>query len=250
MLKYPDASYYRDAFLNNWLSRWPRKTSWDEHHCVCCNTATWTPAGVHLIAHSVPIYTSILKAVRTVDMMERWAVKTKVYMNPIEHAFEWISTCRYCTTSNNKIISENNWIFNKNVSSLWPKCYSFLRIETTWRQSCTTKELTTDLSYIVKITTNFLQACGARPCMPGYILSFLSPWWNRSTSLRMEASCKQRCNVVEQTPSRLRVAAHFVCSIYQSKPDNKIYEWNKGNHRLRVNSGSQRKRNITFISFF
>lgn len=43
-------------------------------------------------------------------------------------------------------------------------------------------------------------------------------------SLRMEASCKQQCNVVEQTPSRLRAAAHFVCSIYQSKTDNEIYE--------------------------
>lgn len=66
----------------------------------------------------------------------------------------------------------------------------------------------------------------------------------------METSCKQRCNVVEQTPSRLRVAAHFVCSIYQSKPDNKIYEWNKGSHYLWVNTGSQRKRNLTFISLF
>lgn len=43
-------------------------------------------------------------------------------------------------------------------------------------------------------------------------------------SLRMEASCKQQRNVVEQTPSRLGVAAHFVCSIYQSKTDNEIYE--------------------------
>lgn len=76
---------------------------------------------------------------------------------------------------------------------------------------------------------------------------FLSPCWNRTTSLRMEASCKQRCNVVEQTPSRLRVAAHFVCSIYQSKADNEIYEWNKGSHRHRVNKG----RGIhLFISLF
>lgn len=83
-----------------------------------------------------------------------------------------------------------------------------------------------------------------------YISSFLSPCWNRTTFLRMEASRKQRCNVVEQTPSRLRVAAHFVCSIYQSKADNEIYEWNKGRHRIRVNNGSQRKRNVPFISLF
>lgn len=76
--------------------------------------------------------------------------------------------------------------------------------------------------------------------------SRVPPCCNRTTSLRMEASRKQRCNVVEQTPSRLRVAAHFVCSIYQSKADNQIYERNKGSHRLRVNNGSQRKRDIRF----
>lgn len=79
-----------------------------------------------------------------------------------------------------------------------------------------------------------------------HISLFLSPCWTRITSLRVKAACKQRCNVVEQTPSRLRVAAHFVCSIYQSKTDNEIYEWNKGNYRARVNNGSQRKRNIHF----
>lgn len=123
-------------------------------------------------------------------------------------------------------------------------------METAWRQSRATKEQTTDLSYLVKITTDVLQPCRARPCILGYISLFLSLCWNRTTSLRMEASCKQRCNVVEQTPSRLRVAAHFVCSIYQSKADNEIYEWNKGSHRLRVNNGSQKKRNIPFISLF
>ena len=80
-----------------------------------------------------------------------------------------------------------------------------------------------------------------------YFPSSRVPCRNRTTSLRMEASCKQRCNVVEQTPSRLRVAAHFVCSIYQSKADNEIYEWNKGSHRLRVNNRSQWKRDIPFF---
>ena len=100
------------------------------------------------------------------------------------------------------------------------------------------------------MTTDVLQPCRARSCIPRYISSFVSPHWNRTTSLGMEASCKQRCNVVEQTPSRRRVASHFVCSIYQSKADNEIYEWNKGSHRLWVNNGSQRKRNAPFISLF
>lgn len=50
--------------------------------------------------------------------------------------------------------------------------------------------------------------------------------------------CERRRNVVEQTPSRLRVAAHFVCSIYQSEPDSEIYEGNKGGYQLR---GKQRE---------
>lgn len=63
---------------------------------------------------------------------------------------------------------------------------------------------------------------------------------------RIEASCKQQCNVVEQTPSRLRVADHSVCSIYQSADDNGIYEENKGSNWLRVNRESARKRVIPF----
>lgn len=124
-------------------------------------------------------------------------------------------------------------------------------METAWRQNSTTKEVTIDLIYIVKMTTDVLQPCRARPCILGYISLFLSPCWNRITSLRMEASCKQRCNVVEQTPSRLRVEAHFVCSIYQSKADNEIYEWNKGSHRLWVNNRSQRRRNsLSYLILF
>lgn len=121
-----------------------------------------------------------------------------------------------------------------------------LCMETAWRQSRTPKELRADLSYIVKMTTDVLQPCKARLAFLDRFPSSCASWWNRTTSLRMEAFCKQRCNVVEQTPSRLRVAAHFVCSIYQSKADNEIYDWNKGSHRLRVNNGSQGKRDIPF----
>lgn len=61
--------------------------------------------------------------------------------------------------------------------------------------------------------------------MPSLLIFLsVSPLNQRITFVRMKASCKQWCNVVEQTPSRLRVAAHFVCSIYQSKADSEIYE--------------------------
>lgn len=53
------------------------RQGWVEHHCALCNVGTRTPAGAHLIAHSVPRCTSIPKAVRALDMMERWVAKTK-----------------------------------------------------------------------------------------------------------------------------------------------------------------------------
>lgn len=60
--------------------------------------------------------------------------------------------------------------------------------------------------------------------------------------LRIEATCEQRPNVVEQTPSRLGAAAHFVCSIYHSNADEEIYEQNKGSHQLWVNRESEGNR--------
>lgn len=74
------------------------------------------------------------------------------------------------------------------------------------------------------------------------------PRWNRTTFLRMEASCKRQCNVVEQTPSRLRVAAYLVCPIYQSKADNEIYEWNKSS--LRVNKSVEEGYTFLISLFF
>lgn len=86
-----------------------------------------------------------------------------------------------------------------------------------------------------------------RPCAAASSL-FLSPRWSRITSLRMKVSCKQQCNVAEQTPSRHRVAAHF-CSIYQSKADSEIYEGNKGGCWTQASDGCRRKRNIHYIIF-
>lgn len=79
-------------------------------------------------------------------------------------------------------------------------------------------------------------------------LLFLSPRCSRITSQRMKVSCKQRCNVVEQTPSRHGVAAHS-CSLYQSKADREIYEGNKGGCWTRASDGCQRKWNIHYNIF-
>lgn len=101
-----------------------------------------------------------------------------------------------------------------------------------------------------KIVNCWLQKIHVGLCLPSWIYFFLSPLWTRIAFIRMKASCKQRCNVVEQTPSRLRVAAQFVCSIYQSKADSEIYEWNKANYRSLVNNASQSKKNIHFYLFY
>lgn len=53
------------------------RQGWVEHHWALCIIATRTPAGANLIAHSVQRCTSIPKAVRALDMMERLVAKTK-----------------------------------------------------------------------------------------------------------------------------------------------------------------------------